>query len=226
MSNFNFTTSDKGVKPFKRKQDFVDYGYFVEKLGRVKGVYEIVNSISKIAYIGSSTDVARRVSKHFSELRLNRHTNQGLQKDFNEIGLSGFVVNVLEHCENNILEREKYHQLERGFDNIYNDKISGEYISDELRKIYANTSKDTHRTQEYRDKMSNLKTKYKVVKIDPKTGNTLETFDSIVSINIKYPNYAVNTIRGVCNGSKKSYDGFYWRYVDEFDNVVLNNRDK
>ena len=98
-------------------------------------------------------------------------------------------------------------------------------MSDELRAKHSHYNKETHKTEEYRNKMVKLKNKYKVVKFTF-NGEPIEEFESIELIREKYPDYKVNTIRGVCNGSKKSYKGFLWRYIDKEGNLILLDTDK
>lgn len=211
MSNFNH---------FKRSTDAVEYGDLV-KLGSKPGVYRITNIVTGRVYIGSSIDPSKRISKHLSELKFNRHTNKRLQTDFNELGIKSFTYDLIEVCDN-ILDREKHHQLLVGIDNLYNDKIAGEYINEELRNIYSNTSKETHKTIEYRNKMSKLKTKYRVamLKLTSDGWVIVETFNSANDVVLTYPDYKPNVIRTVCKGNKASYKARLWRYIDEDNNII------
>lgn len=205
----------------KRVKDNVTYGEF--SVYSYSGIYAIKNVHTNKMYIGSSNNIGNRIAKHFSELRFNRHTNKLLQIDYNNLGYIGFEILVLEKTTN-LLEKEKEYQLQIGIDDLYNEIISGNYINPKLSVIRSKTDKSSHKTEEYRQKMSKLKTKYKVAKYDKK-GNFIEIFESIESIINTNPTYKVNVIRGVCNGSKSSYDGFLWRYVDENNNMIKNYRD-
>lgn len=208
------------MEKFKRDSDCVEYGTWSNLKG--SGVYCIENINTKLKYVGSSKNIDQRIIKHFSELRFNRHTNLRLQSDFNKYGFSSFKVTVLEYVEdtNLLLTTEVSKQLEIGKDALYNDIISGSYITTSLSKVRASSHKNTHKSDEYRAKMVALKTKYAVVKIDMTTNIVVETFESIELIADKYPTFSVNTIRGVCNGSKNSYAKYYWRYVDKQGNIV------
>lgn len=215
----NFKTSGTN---FKREADNVNYGEFSKF--QKSGIYSITNNINGLVYIGASLEINRRVMKHFSELRFNRHRTKKLQLDYNQYGYDNFTIAIVEEASDNLLELEVKYQLLIGIERLYNEKITGHYITEEYRNILKNTSKETHKTKNYREKMSELKTKYRVAKFD-KLGNLIETFDSIEFIIITNPTYKVNVIRGVCNGSKSSYDGFLWRYIDKDNNLLKNNRD-
>ena len=72
------------------------------------GVYEIINTKTGICYIGSSKQINKRISAHFSKLRLNKHTNSYLQATYNKYGKDNFKINILEICDlENIKEVEQ-----------------------------------------------------------------------------------------------------------------------
>jgi group I intron endonuclease len=65
-----------------------------------QGVYKITNSENDHFYIGSSVNLTRRRSRHFSELRNNRHNNKHLQAAWKKYGESAFTFVVVEFVEN------------------------------------------------------------------------------------------------------------------------------
>lgn len=204
------------MEKFKRNSDFVDYGEYSKF--SYSGIYGIVNTINNKIYIGSSSLISRRVSKHFSELRNNRHTNKKLQDDYNKYGLDKFRVICLEETKE-LNTREVYYQLHYGIDVIYNEKITGVWCTEEYSKKLASSHKNTHRTKEYRDKMSKLKShkivQYLIVlnsegKLINKDIKIYENMNEVITEN---PTFKPQPIRGVCNGSKKSAYGFQWRYA-------------
>ena len=216
---FNFSNSESSVKTINHADNYGIYAHL-----QFAGIYQIKCKINNKVYIGASNNICNRLSKHFSELSLNKHTNSKLQDDFNKYGKDNFIFDVVEKTTD-LKEREIYHQTQYIISILYNEKISGVYMSDELRAKHSHYNKETHKTEEYRNKMVKLKTKYKVVKFTF-NGEPIEEFESIELIREKYPDYKVNTIRGVCNGSKKSYKGFLWRYIDKEGNLILLDTDK
>lgn len=207
---------------FSNEECSIKYGYFSQFANKY-GVYKIKNTITQLSYIGASSNIQARLVKHFSECRFNRHTNVRLQKDYNEHGFTSFEVSILEETTN-LLEQEIKWQLVIGIEYLYNDKITGYYITDKLRKQRANSSKATHKSSEYSQKMSTLLSKYGVIMINSQ-GIVIDSFDTLNAISLKYPDFAINTIRGVCNGNKVSYKGYFWKYIDANGDVVKNKRD-
>lgn len=89
-------------------------------------------------------------------------------------------------------------------------------MSDELKQKYANASKDSHRTKEYREKMSILKSNsIAQYKLD---GTLIKIYSRMNDVIAENPKFKPQPIRGVCNGSKKTAYGFIWKYVKENNN--------
>ena len=62
-----------------------------------QGIYKIVNRTNDHFYIGSAVDLGRRKTRHFSELRNQRHNNPRLQAAWNLYGEAAFEFTVLEY---------------------------------------------------------------------------------------------------------------------------------
>lgn len=205
-----------------RKNQCIEYGTFRDF--NYAGVYKIICKNTQKCYIGASTNIAKRLQKHFSELRHNRHKTKMLQEDYNKYGFESFSFKCIEQTNINLLEKEKNYQIQTGIDNLYNEKISGYYISQELLNIRSNTSKSTHKTKEYRDKMSKrAANRFGQFDIYGKLLNVYDNWKDILQNN---PKYKIQPIRGVCNGSKKSAYGYIWKYLDNNNNIVLDGYDK
>jgi len=63
------------------------------------GIYKIINVVNNKFYIGSSVDLRKRKSKHFSELRHNKHNNKHLQRAWDKYGEASFVFVVVEELD-------------------------------------------------------------------------------------------------------------------------------
>lgn len=202
-----------------RKNAKVPYGTF-SKYGNNKAVYGIKSKTTNKIYIGSTKHIQERLMKHFNELFHNRHTNKRLQIDFNKYGFSDFDIIIYDNNINtNLIEKEKEVQISIGIDNIYNEKISGYWVTEELRKIKSNTSKASHKTKEYREKMSKLKTN-KIAQYHF-SGTLLKIWDSAIQICNEL-GYTRSVILSCCNRNKPHAYGFDWRYVDDDGNIVEN----
>lgn len=76
----------------------------------VNGVYRITNKVDQRSYIGSSSDVGKRLRRHFSSLRAGIHHNQSLMRAWNKHGPSAFELSLMERVSTSKLqEREKVH---------------------------------------------------------------------------------------------------------------------
>jgi len=65
-----------------------------------QGIYKIINTATDCFYIGSAVNLKRRNTRHFSELRTNKHNNKHLQAAWNRYGEACFVFVILEYVEN------------------------------------------------------------------------------------------------------------------------------
>ena len=63
------------------------------------GIYKIINVVNNKFYIGSAVNFSRRKTRHFSELRTNKHNNSKLQNAWNKYGESSFVFAVVEEVQ-------------------------------------------------------------------------------------------------------------------------------
>lgn len=195
----------------QRTTDNFDYGHF--KDFSKQGVYGIKCLITDLEYVGSSSDIARRFQKHFSELRFNRHTNHRMQEDFNKHGIDNFYYYVIEETSE-FAKREVEIQIQRGRENLYNEKITGHYLSEELKISCGKGSKEGHKTDEYRRKMSKLKSN-KIVQLT-RQGVYFGIYNDMEEVLEKNPTFKAQPIRGVCNGSKRTAYDYIWKYAKDF----------
>lgn len=207
MAVINFI---KKVKPKKdlsiiRTGHHSVYGTY-SKYGNDSALYGIKCKKTNKVYIGCTKHIQRRLMKHFSELHLNRHSAKQLQKDYNLYGKEHFEIIIYSNQSDNLLELEKEKQIEIGIDGLYNEKkISGFWIKDEYRQKLANSNKDSHKTKEYRLKMSNIKTN----KIAQYSLNMelIKIWNSAVEI-CNTLGYTRSVILSSCNGHKKNFIWF------------------
>jgi group I intron endonuclease len=66
----------------------------------LQGIYKIINLQNDHFYVGSSVNLKRRNTRHFSELRNNKHNNQHLQAAWNKYGESSFAFTIIELVKN------------------------------------------------------------------------------------------------------------------------------
>lgn len=227
MPKFDFKIASKPISKTKtndvygivRKNAKVPYGTF-SIYGNDKAVYGIKSKITNKVYIGSTKHIQRRLMKHFNELFHNRHKTKELQEDFNKYGFSNFEIVIYDdNPETNLLQKEKELQISIGIDNIYNEKISGYWVKEEYRQKLANSSKITHKTKEYREKMSKIKTN----RIAQYTLNMIriKEWDSAIQICNEL-GYTRSVILSCCNGNKPHAYGYNWRYIDNNGKLIYD----
>ena len=67
------------------------------------GIYIIRNILNNKLYVGSSINIGRRLTKHFSELRRDIHYNKKMQRSFNKHGEGSFESFVAISCDQSLL---------------------------------------------------------------------------------------------------------------------------
>lgn len=67
-------------------------------------IYKIENLQNHKIYIGLTNNIARRRSRHFTDLRCNRHDNSFLQKEFNIYGEENFSFSI--EFEGDVTDKE------------------------------------------------------------------------------------------------------------------------
>lgn len=76
------------------------------------GIYEILNSINGKRYIGSSSNVKKRMAAHKRFLNEGGHFNSYLQYSWDKYGSEHFTFKIIEHCEKeDLLLREQMYLL-------------------------------------------------------------------------------------------------------------------
>lgn len=62
-----------------------------------------------VLYVGSSTDIERRLRGHVGALQGGWHMNSHLQRSFSKYGGAGFEFSIVEVCDReSLIEREQY----------------------------------------------------------------------------------------------------------------------
>lgn len=111
------------------------------------GIYYIKCILNKKVYIGSSVNIKKRLEKHMSFLKHNKHFNQHLQNAFNKYGKEWFKIGIIDLCEKEeLIEKEQFYMNKNT--NLFNIIISditrpsitkevAQKISESLQKKYS-----------------------------------------------------------------------------------------
>ena len=108
--------------------------------------------------------------------------------------------------------------------------LSDKDVEEQIQKGHINKFKSWENNPELKllmaKRVSNKKSKYDILKIDRNTLEILEEFDTFMNLKEKYPNVGKTVIFSVCNGHKKSYLGFLWRYRDKTTKEIIEPKYK
>lgn len=69
----------------------------------IGGIYEIENTVNGKRYIGSSSNIRKRLADHRNFLRKNNHNNEHLQCAWNKYGEDKFVYDMVHTCSKDTL---------------------------------------------------------------------------------------------------------------------------
>lgn len=203
-------------------------------------IYKIVNDINDKIYIGQTiTTLEERFYKHVWESNNNRTTTFPLHNAIAKYGEEHFFIQPIEECDCKLLnEREKYWiQYYNTFNNQYgyNATIGGEgnskYDEELILNLWsqgknqveiANTINcERHTVQRYlkscgisiedraNKKLGNAKKA--ILQLDPVTDLVIKEFSS-ATIAAKETNSTLSGISQVCNGKRKTHNGYKWKY--------------
>lgn len=186
------------------------------------GVYQIINNITNKSYIGSSNDIATRLSHHFGK-QCREIQKDSLWYDMIRYGKENFTINILKYCDiKDLIYYEKYY-----FELLqpeYNKKIPGTSKNKKgYTQIYSEEWYINHRTTQYRQLLRKQKINNgwaKKVRMINKDNNILyfETMSDTAKYLKKYYNCEakniVSKIRDCMLGYRKSYYHCFFESVE------------
>jgi group I intron endonuclease len=197
-----------------------------KNINNKSGIYVIYNKINSKIYIGSTYNFITRKSRHFNDLRNNRHSNNHLQLAWNKYQEENFKIYIVEFVEDieDLLIREQY-WLDKT--QCYNNKIGYNYLKiagtslgckhseeSKLRRSKLFSGKNnpfygkTH--SEKVNKLNSDKHKKAVIQTEL-NGTFIKEWDCASSTN-----KSKSSISKCCRHTIKCYDNSLWFYKTEF----------
>lgn len=198
------------------------------------GIYKITNNINGKSYIGQSINILQRWKAHKNKFKTEEYP---LYRAMRKYGIENFSFEIIEECsEKDLNEREiywiKFFQSfgEKGYNLTRGGEGQRHYDIEKVINIYnknknvLQTARDigchptTVQTIIHSFGIYGGRTNKPVEKIDPKTLQVLETYDSTQEAGIKN-NLSATAVSQAASGKSVSSGGFYWRYVDDKEKV-------
>lgn len=201
------------------------------------GIYQVINSVNRKSYIGSTVDLKKREYAHFSRLRAFNHPNILLRRAFVKYG-DVFEFNILELCpKDKLLEREQYY-----LDSIYpeyninptaGNSLGVRHRQETIEKIkVTQTGKRKTKSTKDRISLSNRGNKSKTGQITPldtrkKISQSLRGNKEIVQLSLDGKELGIwNSLQEVqdslgihkshvskcCLKQRKTAGGYIWQY--------------
>lgn len=179
------------------------------------GIYCIKNNVTNKVYIGKAKSLSSRKSSHKWALRNNKHVNVYLQHSWNKYGEDSFCFIIIEYCSVEELSTKEQYWV-----NFYNATNSdhGYNLMVVGRQTYEHSSetKEKMRRAHLGKKKSyehckNLRNKSKPVLQFDKNGNFIQEWKGASFIKEEL-GFNPGHISSVCNGYRKSSNGFIWKY--------------
>lgn len=105
---------------------------------KLNGIYIIRNMIDSRVYIGECRNFYKRYGRHKSSLLLGKHFNIKLQNFVNKYGIDALEFDILEICDDNLVDKEieyikKYDSINNGFNIILDSRTMAHITNDDRR---------------------------------------------------------------------------------------------
>lgn len=203
-------------------------------------IYKITNLVNQHSYIGKTEAInpEDRWKEHKLEASKTRNQHRAIYRALSKYGIDKFKFEILEET-NNPNDREQYYiQFYDTYHNGYNETLGGdggsylELPEQEICKYYLNHNCNLNQTTlffnhdpktikrilyKYNIPIQNssittrLVTKRAVAKLDKDTEEILEIFDSVSDAERAIG--GSKHIGSVCQGKRKTANGFKWKYI-------------
>lgn len=203
-------------------------------------IYKVTNNINDKTYIGQTIcSLEQRFYKHCWDAKHSNDTSSPLHQAMRKYGVQNFTITLVEECENTLLnEREKYwiKQFNTFFGNGYNATIGGDgnaklneeeilslWQSGKSQKEIAEiiscdrhavsrclSSNNISHKERQKNKYGNAAKKVLQISLG---GEIIAEYES-ATVAAKQTNSSIPGISLVCNGKRKTHNGYIWKYKE------------
>jgi len=205
-------------------------------IGKAKCIYKRIKQ--------HITSLNKKVKSHENDHFINSWHKYG-RDSFEYVVLEYLPLdeNLISSKEIEYIDRYKILNPKIGYNKRY-DSYTGLIVSEETRKKLSAAQIERFKNPEERNKIG-LKSKefwknnperlkemakkvaktirkYKIGKFDYNSEELIEIFDTKSDIKIKHPDFYIQAILGCCQGNKKSYKGFKWKYISIETGEIIN----
>lgn len=173
------------------------------------GIYMIQNTLNNHKYMGSTNNFKRRIIRHRSELRTNKHHSLYLQRAYNRYGEDKFTVSILEKCDS---VRDTLLYLEQKYLNLKPEYNIAQVACRCNSKKVIYTNKVKHPVLQY-----------------SLSGDFIKQFDSLCQAAKSCGNKNKYVqISACCRGKLIQACGYLWKYKDDPRDIsqVVKERNK
>lgn len=175
----------------------------------LSGIYQILNLVNKKFYIGCSINLKKRLERHKSELKCNKHSNKHLQRAWNKHGSSKFKFIILEQFD--YISIEDLLNVEKCY------IIKTNCIKFGYNQMLDNSSFITKYNKKKSTIQANCKRRSKKVKAFNRfNGKFYKEFNSITEAAYDIKTSSSNISR-VCKGTLNYAKDYVFCYSEDYD---------
>lgn len=192
-------------------------------------VYTITCLVNSKMYVGITSNVSNRWSKHIYDSKNNSQC--AIHRSIRKYGLENFLFSVIAYCSSKeemlyqeimFIDKLSSHTSAYGYNETFGGEapMLGKHHSDETKRIISDKLKgriSPNKNNVYSDllrkKLSESHGK-SVIQLD-ENKQIIAIFRSISEAS-RITKIANSNISGVCKGKKKTAGGFNWKYAENY----------
>ena len=198
------------------------------------GIYKITNTLNNKSYIGQSIHIKQRWKEHIQASR-NKEPQSLISKAIKKYGKENFKFEIIEQCKIVDLDEREIYWIKyyNSYSSGYNMTMGGEsgykYDPQTIFNVYLKTNSISETAKQIGCCTNVVRSaidlfgverkstaKQPVERIDPKTLQVLESYESLYEAKIK-TGFAIDTIKDAAIGNTSNCGGFYWRFKNDIN---------